>query len=172
MRFVFNKKKGFTRYQTAPGFTLIELLIVIAIIGILSAMIFPNYMGARERARDTQRKSDLAQIQKALELYKMDQTNSSFPTTITFGAQWANGTTIYMNSVPDDPLHGQDGTRNYKYARSIGGVPGTLIYTLCACIENSADSDTVHVANCTTVSECSGACGASANTKCYYIQYQ
>ena len=156
------------------GFTLIELLIVIAIIGILSAMIFPNYMGARERARDAQRKSDLAQIQKALELYKMDQTDSSFPATITFGAQWANATTgtIYMNSVPDDPLHGQDGTRNYKYARSVGGVAGTLIYTLCACIENSADSDTVHVAACSTVGECDDACGTSANTKCYYLEYQ
>jgi general secretion pathway protein G len=55
------------------GFTLIELLVVIAIIGMLSALLVPNFMGARERARDAQRKSDLKQIQKALEMYRQDQ---------------------------------------------------------------------------------------------------
>jgi len=34
------------------AFTLIELLVVIAIIGMLSALFLPNFMGARERARD------------------------------------------------------------------------------------------------------------------------
>jgi general secretion pathway protein G len=59
------------------GFTLIELLVVIAIIGMLSALLVPNFMGARERARDAQRKSDLKQIQKALEMYRQDQTSLS-----------------------------------------------------------------------------------------------
>ncbi|MBP6891738.1 type II secretion system protein, partial [Candidatus Shapirobacteria bacterium] len=35
------------------AFTLVELLVVIAIIGILTAIIVPNFMGARERADDS-----------------------------------------------------------------------------------------------------------------------
>lgn len=56
---IFNKK----------GFTLIELMIVIAIIGILSAIILATFSTAKSQSRDTKRVSDLAQIQLALAGY-------------------------------------------------------------------------------------------------------
>jgi len=51
------------------GFTLIELLVTISIIGILVSFGAAKYITSEKQARDTQRKSDLAQYRIALENY-------------------------------------------------------------------------------------------------------
>ncbi|MBI5467126.1 MAG: type II secretion system protein, partial [Candidatus Kerfeldbacteria bacterium] len=66
------------------GFTLIELLVVIAIIGILSAIGLVSLNGAREKARDAQRQSDIATMRTALQLYTDDHTNQ-YPTVAATG---------------------------------------------------------------------------------------
>lgn len=124
----------------SESFTLIELLIVIAIIGILSALLIPNYMGVRERARDTQRKSDLKNIQTALEMYKSDQNPPAYPDPDlpAAGSCWSSGPgcteNIYMNKVPGDPNRT---SKDYYY--DVDNT--TLTYTLCTCLENVADPD-------------------------------
>lgn len=54
------------------GFTLIELLVVIAIIAILSAILFPVFAKAREKARQTACASNLKQIGLAFTQYVQD----------------------------------------------------------------------------------------------------
>lgn len=115
------------------AFTLIELLVVIAIIGGLSALLVPNFMGARERARDAQRKSDLKQIQKALEMYKQDRTPLVYPTGLASCGNQFGTTNIYMNKIPCDPF----GPTPYYFNPN----NNNLTYTLCGCIENKADID-------------------------------
>ena len=59
--------------NTTQGFTLIELLIVIAIIGILAAVLIPNLLGAQKRAYDTGSQACAKSIQTAEASYFVDK---------------------------------------------------------------------------------------------------
>jgi len=115
----------------------------------LAGLILPNYMSARERARDTQRKSDLEQIQKALELYKMDQNPPAYPADgdpfqpVVCGTAWQSvGGTVYMPKFPCDPK--TTAASDWRYVLTIPRVAGDdLTYTLVACLENKSDPDAV-----------------------------
>jgi general secretion pathway protein G len=63
----------------SQGFSLIEIMVVVVIIGILAALIVPRIMTRPEQARVVKAKSDIAAIQSALELYKLD--SGFFPST-------------------------------------------------------------------------------------------
>ena len=142
------------------AFTLIEMLIVIVIIGTLAALLVPNFMNARERARDAQRKSDLKQIQKALEMYHQDQTTPDYPVSDFFfahkGQCWSSGpsctSNVYMNKIPQEPTN----SKQYYFTNI-----NSLEYNLCACLENSADPDAV-----TSCSACLSGCAAGP---CYIV---
>lgn len=54
------------------GFTLTELLIVIAIIGILSTIAYPNYISHVQKTRRTEAQSKLVEIANRQEMYYLD----------------------------------------------------------------------------------------------------
>lgn len=94
------------------GFTLIELLVVIAIIGILSSTILVSLGGARAKARDARRQSDIRQMTLAMELdYSDDElysqvAGSSAPIKLPCtNPPSCNGVDDgkYLDPVPQDP---------------------------------------------------------------------
>lgn len=106
------------------GFTLIELLVVISIIGLLASVILVSLSEARVKARDLRRRTDIAQLQKAIEMYYQD--NGVYPTTSIFPAAtyaaylpvWNNelGGKLqpYLAKMPSPPLVKQT-IQNYFY---------------------------------------------------------
>ncbi|MFZ3073858.1 MAG: type II secretion system protein [Minisyncoccales bacterium] len=86
------------------GFTLIELLVVIAIIGILAGMVLVSMGGARQKARDAKRMSDMRQLVSAQEMY-YGEKDSYYPVATDLSVATgtiAVGSTVYM-AMPTDP---------------------------------------------------------------------
>lgn len=140
--------------KTTKGFTLIELLVVIAIIAVLSGLVVVNLAGVRERARDTQRKTELNEVKKALRLYYND--NNRYPASLTtWGDAFTSGGMTYMKQLPSDPLYDADDPDSPQYAyyqSSCSG--GTNDYRLVVALENSGDPDIAR-----SGSKCGSGCG-------------
>jgi general secretion pathway protein G len=64
------------------GFTLVEILIVVIILGILAAIVIPQFTKASEQARESALASDLQMVRSQLELYKV-QHLENYPSGAT-----------------------------------------------------------------------------------------
>lgn len=92
------------------GFTLLELMVVVVIVGVLAALVVPNFLDRPNEARVTAAKTDIAAITGALKLYKLD--NHRYPTSEqglnalvqrpTSGPAPANWRP-YLDKLPNDP---------------------------------------------------------------------
>ncbi len=98
------------------GFTLIELLVAISIIGVLTAIVLPNLMGARERARDAKKIEELNTMKNALRLYYNDNQVYPTGTGVTLNV---TGMSAYMPGLAGIGY-------TYSYTQSTGGEGFTL----------------------------------------------
>ncbi|MBD3251692.1 prepilin-type N-terminal cleavage/methylation domain-containing protein [Candidatus Uhrbacteria bacterium] len=90
------------KHTHRKGFTLIELLIVIAIIGLLATISVVILNGARRKARDAKRVSDIQVIRAALEQHWLEQ--ASYPlesTAVSLGT--GNAVTLTSNGFEASP---------------------------------------------------------------------
>jgi general secretion pathway protein G len=73
--------------RAKSGFTLVEILIVVVILGILAAIVIPQFTNASEEAKESSLVSDLQTMRSQIELYKV-QHNGVVPgdTTTVSGA--------------------------------------------------------------------------------------
>lgn len=68
--------------RATRGFTLVEILIVVVILGILAAIVIPQFTEASTEAKQSSLCSDLQTVRSQIELYKV-QHNDNMPGTVT-----------------------------------------------------------------------------------------
>lgn len=76
------------------GFSLVELLVVMGIITTLTAILLPNFMGARERAKDAQKIQDMNSLKNALRMYYND--HQAYPPQLGVGTSLGSEMYQYM----------------------------------------------------------------------------
>ena len=101
------------KYKKRIGFTIIELLVVISIIAAISSVVLTNINDSRKRSRDALRVQQIAQVQRALELFF--SKNERYPDVVNDGLD-ANGEIVgsggafdviiqpYLSAPQSDPL--------------------------------------------------------------------
>ena len=94
------------------GFTLIELLVVILIIGILLALVIPNFVLFAERARRVSVKNNMHVIQTSLEAYATDHSGN-YPGS---ESDWTDPEDIFYAYFPGGDVYGTDGSPRYGVA--------------------------------------------------------
>lgn len=123
------------------GFTLVEILIVVIILGILAAIVIPQFTEASNEARSSSLQSNLQTLRSQCELYKvqhhdtypwydaagnLDLAGTNVRLTGKTDATGAAGGTLgpYMQSVPLNPQANDDAA---NFADAVGAANDWLI---------------------------------------------
>jgi len=101
------------------AFTVLELLVVIAVLGILFAIVIPRFKGMQQNAKLAKAKKELQVIKAALESYRTFDNSHAFPlsTTATSSLQadyLINAAPNIIGTVMKDPLSENEAIE-YKY---------------------------------------------------------
>jgi len=104
--------------RAKSGFTLVEILIVVVILGILAAIVIPQFTDASTEAKTSSLCSDLQTVRSQIELYKI-QHNDAVPVPETGGASW-NLMTMYTDV---DGNTNATKTTVFKYGPYLQKVP-------------------------------------------------
>ena len=108
--------------RTVRGFTLVEILIVVIILGILAAIVIPQFTNASNDARNSSVQSTLQSLRGQIELYKIQHSDTapdvasmwnamlsaSNPAGALGTAQTAPGFVLgpYLQAAPTNPANG------------------------------------------------------------------
>ena len=111
------------------GFTIVELLIVIVVIGILAGLVITTYNGIQQKARNTERTTDLKTFQSQLEAYYANK--GYYPGNDSLGGTSATNVSFIasdLKGMDKETLRDPKGT-SADYSLNTGTTLGGNKYT-------------------------------------------
>jgi len=101
-----------SKRKNEAGFTLMELMIVMMIIGVLTTLAIPSFVGAIRNAREAVMKEDLRVMRSAIDSYTMDKQKA--PQSLQDLVQEG-----YLKVIPEDPMTKSRDTWNTDVSDSL-----------------------------------------------------
>lgn len=123
------------RKTFATGFTIMELIVVIAVIGVLAAIISLIFTSTKAEARDARREKDIRAFQTALNIYQA--THTTYP-LVSDGSVIIDGTDeLTLKLRDEDALEAgsRDPVHSFPYVYIYTSSPEGTSYTLTYCLE-------------------------------------
>lgn len=117
------------RKMVAKGFTLVEILIVVVILGILAAIVIPQFTNASEAAKYSNMVSQLQTVRSQIALYQ-NQHNDAFPDLSTNWDQLTaetelDGTAPEAGDITYGPYLQKVPTNPFTDSTAVSGTPTT-----------------------------------------------
>lgn len=140
-------KPYFLKIPKHSGFTLIELLVVIIILGVLAAVALPNFLNQIGKARETEAKNTIGNINRAQQGYHFEKqsftpslTNAQLGAINTLGIiinssyysfSTTAGNATQITAKADAPNASQDGVRPYAGGVGFDSITGQYKTVVC-----------------------------------------
>ena len=125
--------------RPARGFTLVEILIVVIILGILAAIVIPQFTNASQDARKSSLTSQLQTIRSQIELYKLQHLDQFPPALVAGGATAWDDMTIRTN-VDHTAATGAEGFGPYLQAAPRNSLSGNTAVAVVTAVTDDYGS--------------------------------
>jgi general secretion pathway protein G len=122
---------------TRRAFTLVEILVVVVVLGILTAIVVPQFASATGQSQKVATLDQLRKIRSSLTIYYL-QRNSRYPNVTSGEGTW--GELISLGYMREPPVNSWIGTGNSKVI-AIGGSADTGWQTTHGWVYDTATGD-------------------------------
>ena len=131
--------RSYKRSDAQAGFTLIELMIVVAIVGIISAVAFPSYTSYMKKSRRADAKVSLTKMADAQERWYLQNSTYTSNVANVGGATSADGN--YTMAITSADVNGYVMTATATAGKEQANDTACAVFTLSSTGAKTATND-------------------------------